>query len=356
MRAVLQQLADDGSWGRYHGPHCDALRERLRELHGCGQAILCSSGTAAIELALRGLQVADGDEVILAAYDYKANFVDVLTLGATPVLVDINPDDLQLDVGQVSAAITDRTRAVIASHLHGGIVDMPRLRQLADERGFAIVEDACQAHGATVAGRPAGMWGDVGVFSFGGSKLVTAGRGGAVLTNRDDVAQRIRLYAHRGNDAYPLSEMQAAVVLPQYDRLAERHARRAGNVARLLSMLAGVEGLSAYGIAGDESDRAYYKLALRFDPESFAGLSRDRFAEAVRAEGIALDPGFRSLHLTHGRRRFRAVGDLPHATAADEHTLVLHHPVLLDDEQELQQIVAAVDKIRRHATMVGNME
>jgi dTDP-4-amino-4,6-dideoxygalactose transaminase len=196
------------------------------------------------------------------------------------------------------------------------------------------------------------MWGDVGVLSFGGSKLVTSGRGGAVLTNRDDVAQRIRLYAHRGNDAYPLSEMQAAVLLPQFDALAERHRRRSANVARLLTLLEAAGCPSDLRNVSHDSSRAWYKLALRFAPESLHGLTRNQFAQAVRAEGIALDPGFPGLHRIHGKRRFRAVGDLPHATAADEQTLVLHHPVLLGDENDLRQIIEAVDKIRRHATMV----
>ncbi len=351
VRAVFAQIAADGSWGRYHGPHCAALSHRLIELHGLRHVHLCGSGTAAVELALRGLKIGPGDEVLLAAYDFKANFVNVLSVGATPVLVDVGID-WQLDVPQVAAGLSPRTRAVIATHLHGEQVDMPPLRQLADQHGFAIVEDACQAHGAHVAGKPSGAWGDVGVTSFGGSKLVTAGRGGAVLTDRDDVVQRIRLYTQRGNDAYPLSEMQAAVLLPQYDRLGERNARRWRNASQLITWLGQAAGLGAFQSAGEHSFNVYYKLALCYDPAAFDGLSRDRFAEAMRAEGVALDRGYRPLHLIHGRQRFRAVNDLPVATLLDERGLVLHHPVLLGDEGDLRQIVAAVDKIRRHGSML----
>jgi dTDP-4-amino-4,6-dideoxygalactose transaminase/thiol-disulfide isomerase/thioredoxin len=344
-------MAVDGSWGRYHGPHCEALSRRLSELHGVRHVHLCGSGTAAVELALRGLKIGPGDEVVLAAYDFKANFVNVLTVGATPVLVDVGID-WQLDVQQVAAGLSPRTKAVIATHLHGEQVDMPLLRHLADQHGFAIIEDACQAHGAHVAGKPAGAWGDVGVTSFGGSKLVTAGRGGAVLTDRDDVAQRIRLYTQRGNDAYPLSEMQAAVLLPQYDRLVERNARRWKNASQLITWLGRAGGPSAFQSADEHSFNVYYKLALWYDPAAFDGLPRDRFAEALRAEGVALDRGYRPVHLIHGRQRFRAVNDLPVATMLDERGLVLHHPVLLGDEGDLRQIVAAVDKIRRHARML----
>jgi dTDP-4-amino-4,6-dideoxygalactose transaminase len=305
-----------------------------------------------VELGLRGVGVKAGDEVVLAAYDFKANFTNVLTLGAIPVLVDIRADDWQLDVAQVEAALSPQTRAVIASHLHGGLVDMPRLRELADRHGCAIIEDACQSPGAVVAGRPAGTWGDVGVYSFGGSKLLTAGRGGAVFTSRDDVAQRIRLYTQRGNEAYPLSEMQAAVLLPQVAQLAARNRRRSENIDILAARLKAMGGLDVVQSAVADSTPAYYKAGLHYDAAAFSALPRDRFAEAIRAEGIAVDPAFRALHLTHARGRFRAVGDLSVATDVDAKALTLHHPVLLGDDAEIDQIIAAIDKIRHQATMI----
>jgi perosamine synthetase len=172
---VLAQSMRDGSWGHYEGPHGDHLRARLAELHGVDHAWLCSSGTAAVELALRGVGVQPGDEVILAAYDFKANFQDVLTIGAVPVLVDINAAG-QLDTDQLDAARSPQTKAVLASHLHGAMVDMPAVRAWADEHKLAVVEDVCQMPGARIGGRVAGTWGDAGVLSFGGSKVLTAGR------------------------------------------------------------------------------------------------------------------------------------------------------------------------------------
>jgi perosamine synthetase len=341
---ILRELAASRDWGRYHGPWCDRLIATLQSLTGSEHVLLCSSGTAAVELALRGVQVSPGDEVLLAAYDFKANFTNVLTLGATPVLVDVRADDCQLDISQLDAARTPRTKAVLASHLHGGLVDMPALRDWADRHGLALIEDACQAHGATIHGRPAGRWGHVAVLSFGGSKLLSAGRGGAVLTSDPAIAQRIRLYTQRGNDAYPLSELQAAVLLPQLDRLPERHQRRAHAAARLRELLHGTPGLTFFPSPRADCDPAYYKLALLYDPAPFDNLPRDRFAEALRAEGIPLDPGFRSLHRTHARSRFRASAPLPHADRADESLLQLHHPFLLADDDELHAFVAAVSR------------
>ena len=185
-----------------------------------------------------------------------------------PVLVDCRADDAQLNVSAVEAACTEKTKAVIASHLQGGLVDMPALREIADRRGIAIIEDVCQVPGAVVAGRPAGAWGDVATLSFGGSKLVTAGRGGAVLTSRAEIAQRIKLYTQRGNEAYPLSEMQAALLLPQWELLEQDHAVRAKVVAELCDL----PSIVAFRSAKDRSfaERkatvpVYYKLGFWYD-------------------------------------------------------------------------------------------
>lgn len=353
IAAALQELAHTGDWGRYHGPHCRRLEDLLAAYHGLENVELCASGTAAVELALRGLHVAPGSEVILAGYDFKGNFVDVLTIGAVPVLVDIRPDDWQIDVSRVEAAITESTQAILISHLHGGIVDMPRLRELADHHGLPVIEDICQMPGATVHGRRAGRWGDVAVLSFGGSKLLSAGRGGAVLTGRADIAQRIRLYTQRGNAAYPLSEMQAAVLLPQLEQLDRRNALRADNASGLITLLGEVPGLVPLVSPGEGNAPGYYKLGLQYDADAFAGLPRDRFAEAVRAEGVALYPGFRALHAIHSRRRFRAADPLAEATRADAAVLTLHHPVLLGDDGEIRQVVTAIERVRQHAAAIA---
>ena len=351
VREAVEAALADGSWGRYHGPHCQRLEQALAEFHGVEEVQLCCSGTAAIELALHGAKIGPGDEVILAAYDFKANFQNVLALGATPVLVDLDPVSWQLDPTQLDSAVTEATRAVIVSHLHGASVPMTPILEFAEQHGVTVIEDACQATGAILDGQRAGTVGHVGVLSFGGSKLLTAGRGGAILTSRADLAQRIRLRTQRGNHAYPLSELQAVVLHPQLERLEDCNRLRLANVQRLVSELdaAGVlAGLAPLNVAPVELD-GFYKVGFRYNPDHFNGPSRDAFAQAVRNEGIALDPGFRSLHRIHSRRRFRAVGELQVAGAADDGILVLHHPVLLESAAASEQIVEAVLKVRTAA-------
>lgn len=353
--AVADALAEavrERTWGKYHGPNCEELARRLGAYHGCAHVILCSSGTAAVELALRGLKVGPGDEVILAAYDFKGNFQDVLVLGATPVLVDIDPENWNLDPTKLAGAFSERTKAILVSHLHGGVVPMPIVVEIAQTHGIPVIEDACQMPGATICGQMAGIWGDVGVLSFGGSKLLSAGRGGALFTNNAEIAQRVRLYTQRGNEAYPLSELQAAVVRPQLEQLDARNLRRAKNAELLCHELARRPGLAPFRNSALESQPGYYKLGLKYDPAAFEGLSRDGFSQAMRAEGIALDPGFRSLHRIHSRRRFRAAGSLAEADVADENVLTLHHPVLLCDRDAIGQIVQALDKIQQSARIL----
>jgi len=356
IRAVLESLAADGSWGRYHGPHVPDLEAALAAYHDVPSALTCASGTLAVEAALRALGVGPGDEVILAAYEYESNFLSVHALGARPVLADVEPGNWNLDPAQLEAAIGPATKAVIATHLHGGIVPMAPVMDIARRHGLGVVEDAAQAPGAVVEGRQAGSWGDVGVLSFGGSKLLSAGRGGALLTRRPQLHQRARVWLSRGVQQWAaLSEVQAALLLPQLARLDERTACRAAQVRALIDLLQTVPGLAAF--ENRVTDRvpalrgwtpAYYKVGFRFDAEAF-GLGRDRFVAALRAEGVAFDEGFRALHVGRASGRFRAPGPLSEAERAHRGCVVLHHPILLGTPDDIAQVARAVRKVYRNA-------
>jgi dTDP-4-amino-4,6-dideoxygalactose transaminase len=354
VRDALQSAYRDGSWGKYHGTHVHHLEERLADYHEVPFALTCGSGTFAVELALRALKIGPGDEVVLAAYDYSGNFLAVHAVGATPVLVDVVPWSWNLDVEQLAGAVSPRTRAVIVSHLHGGMVPMRELTALAAAHGLRVIEDAAQAPGAIVQGRKAGTWGDAGVLSFGGSKLLTAGRGGALLTSLPEVYQRARVHLNRGNQVCPLSELQASVLLPQLNKLHVCNAARTASVALLRQQLNGVSGLRLFENSAIEAQPAYYKLGLQLDAERF-GLSRERLIEAVRAEGIALDEGFRALHVGRSPTRLRRSGELPEAERAHSGAIVLHHPVLLRPAAEVEEVARALEKVRAYAEVLARI-
>ena len=349
---LFEKLLSDGSWGKYDAEHTQQLTARLREIHQVEHVILTCSGTCAVEFALRGLQVTTGTEVIMSAYDYKPNFTNVVHVGAKAVLVDVDPDDGQIDAERIAAEISERTQAILVSHLHGGCVAIGQVSELAQTHGIPVIEDACQMSCATVENRIAGTNGDVGVISFGGTKLLTSGRGGAVLTNRDDVAQRIRLHARRGNDVYPLSELQAAVLLPQLELLDARRRIRRNTVQALRARLEAHRGLRPFPAPVTNCQPDYYRFGLWYDATEFGGLTRQRFVAAMRAEGIPVDVGFRALHRMHARSRFRHGAPLPHAEHADETVVGLHHSLLLGGDRAVQEFVDALDKIVRHATIL----
>ncbi len=347
MRLAIERAWSDGSWGRYHGPHSRRLEQELARLHDVEFVSLCCSGTFAVELALRGLKVGPSDEVILAGYDFPGNFRAIEAIGARPVLVDVEEDGWLLDIDQLAAALSGQTRAILVSHLHGGIADMPKIVDFARERGLAVVEDACQAPVAVVAGRTAGSWGDVGVLSFGGSKLLTAGRGGAIVTRQAEVHQRAKVFCQRGNNAFPLTELQAAILLPQLNKLAERNQRRRANVERLLAQTQGLNGLRPLVNRTANSAPSYYKLAWRYDAAELGDSPIDEFARALQAEGVPLDTGFRGF-ARRAERRCRKIGPLPHSQRAAETTLLLHHPILLENPTRMDDLSRAIAKVAAH--------
>lgn len=359
VRGALLAAYAAGNWGQYHGPATELLADKLRQLTGVPHVLLCSSGTIAVELALRGLRIGSGDEVILAAYDFPGNFRAIEAIGARPALVDLEPGTWRLDAGQLDAAIGRETKAILVSHLHGSLADMPRICEIAARRGLAVVEDACQVPGAIVAGKPAGAWGDASALSFGGSKLLTAGRGGAVLTPSAACLQRMKVFVERGNDAFPLSELQAAVLPPQIDRLAAENQRRLAAAAQLVAAAGQIAGLTpldftdpagTISAASPANLPALYKLPwlLAGNVDACESLEfeqrRQAFIAAIQAEGVAIDAGFRGFVRRTGNR-CRTVGDLPNARLAAAGTLVLHHPVLRESAEVLALVAAAIRKV-----------
>jgi dTDP-4-amino-4,6-dideoxygalactose transaminase len=262
------------------------------------------------------------------------------------VLVDVEPGSWAMDVAELPRAVSSRTRAIVASHLHGSLVNMPPLVEFARAHRLAVIEDACQAPGARVAGQIAGSWGDVSTLSFGGSKLLTAGRGGAMLTRNAEIHQRAKVFCDRGNQAFPLSELQAAVLLPQLVTLAAHNEARRASVRRLLGHSAEWAPLIPPGDPLPDSAGSYYKLSWLYRDEAIAGCDVDTFVSALQAEGVPCDRGFRGF-AGRSERRCRKVGELPHSLRAAKSTLVLHHPVLLESAESIDALCGAISKVVR---------
>ncbi len=344
-----QALADD-TWGHYHPPAIGELVQRMRDWLGVEHVWPCSSGTIAVELALRGCGVRAADEVILAGYDFPGNFRAIEALGARPVLVDVVAGGWTIDASRITDAISSQTSALLVSHLHGELLDMPVIAAQCREANIALVEDACQVPGATVGGRQAGTHGDAGVFSFGGSKLLTAGRGGAVVTDRDDVLQRIRIAADRGNDAYPLSALQAAALVPQFDHLDELNRHRWSNARRISESLRESTVFRALriGECATDSNAHSFPVFYKFPLLLAESIDRQAVVTALQAEGMAADAGFRGFAL-RAPRRCRVAGSLEQSRIAANRTVLVHHPLLLGDDTLISEAINALEKVSQWA-------
>jgi dTDP-4-amino-4,6-dideoxygalactose transaminase len=218
----------------------DALEAAFARLCRTPHAVATSSGTTALHLALLANGVGPGDEVITTPFSFIASTNSILLCGATPVFVDVEPATGNIDATLVEAAITPRTRAILPVDLYGQMCDMDTIARIAEAHGLVVIEDACQAVGALLHGRPPGSWGTA-VFSLYATKNIAAGEGGMIVTTDDDVADRCRLlrshgmrvrYHHEmlGYNAR-ISDLHAAVANAQLGRLEDLGARREQNAA-----------------------------------------------------------------------------------------------------------------------------
>jgi dTDP-4-amino-4,6-dideoxygalactose transaminase len=233
------------------GPEGEALEREVAAQTGVGHAVGVASGTDALRLALAAVGVGPGDEVLTPAFSFVASASAILMAGATPVFVDVDPDTCALDMADVAGAVTRRTRAIVAVHLYGHPAPMDQVTALARAHGLAVIEDAAQAIGAAWNGRPIGGWGDAGCLSFYPTKnLAACGDGGMVVTDREDVAQRIRRLRHHGDSgryrhqelgySSRLDELQAALLRVKLGHLGAWTEARRRIAARYRSLLAGL--------------------------------------------------------------------------------------------------------------------
>jgi perosamine synthetase len=234
------------------GPMVRRFEETFAELVGVRHAVAVNNGTTALVAALQVLDLEPGDEVLTSPFTFVATLNAILEAGATAVFADIRTDDFGLDPAAVEAAIGPRTRVLMPVHLYGQCADLTALAPLAQRLGLRLVEDAAQAHAATIDGRAAGSFG-LGCFSFYGTKNITTGEGGMITTDDDALADRLRVLRNQGmreryvyemaGHNYRLTDLQAALAIPQLARIQETTAQRRSNADRLIAGLADLPGL-----------------------------------------------------------------------------------------------------------------
>jgi len=228
----------DSTWISSVGKYIVAFEEQFAAFCGVKHAIACNNGTTALHLALVALGVGPGDEVIIPTVTYIATANCVTYCHATPVLVDVEPGTMNIDPAAIEAKITPKTKGIIPVHLYGHPADMEAIQKIAKKHNLFVLEDAAEAHGATVWGKRVGTLGNCATFSFFGNKILTTGEGGMVTTDDDDLAARLRLFRGQGMDPkrrywfpvvgynYRMTNIQAAIGLAQMERVGTALTKR----------------------------------------------------------------------------------------------------------------------------------
>jgi dTDP-4-amino-4,6-dideoxygalactose transaminase len=327
------------------------LEERWAAFVGVEHAVAMANGTLALMSIFTGIGLEPGDEVITVSHTFAATANAILFTGATPVFIDIEPDTFLIDAKKVEAAITPRTRAICPVHLFGLVADMDMIRAIADRHGLVVVEDACQAHGATFRGRKAGSFGH-GAFSLYATKNMTTAEGGFVTTSDDRLADWLRLYRNQGMRSryqfeilgfnFRLTDMAAAIGLAQLAKLERNTARRQEIAADYDAAFADLP--VRLPVTPDGRTHVFHQYTLD------VGAQRDAILADLREAGVGADvyypvPVHRQEYIME--RGLHA--DLPVTDSAAARTLALPiFPGLSDGEQ--QQVIDAVrTSITRHA-------
>lgn len=371
--AVGEVLAT-GRVNYWTGEACRCFEEEFAAFTGTRHAISLANGTLALELALKALDIGPGDEVIVPARTFIASASCVVARGAVPVIADVNTVSQNLTADTVMAALTLRTRAIVAVHLAGWPCDMDPIMALAHDRGIKVVEDCAQAHGATYHGRPVGSLGDCAAFSFCQDKIMTTGgEGGMLVTDDSRLWEKAWAYKDHGksyaavfNREHPpgfrwlhesfgsnfrMTEMQAAIGRLQLRKLPQWLAARQGNAAILGQGFSAIPGLRITR-SPEEISHAYYKYYAFAEPEMLApDWDATRIQEAINAEGVPCFAG--SCGEIYRERAFTDRGwgllqRLPVARRLSETSLMfMVHPTL--GGAELADTIAAVAKVMRVA-------
>ena len=381
-RRALEEVLESRVWWRTPGTKTLEFEKAFASYHGARHGIAVTNGTAALEVTMAALGINHGDEVIVPNFTFVATASAVLFANALPVLVDVDPETHCIDPALAEAAITPRTKAIIAVHMGGHPADLDRLQELCKRNGIYLVEDSAHAHASEWKGRKIGTFGMAGTFSFQASKLMTAGEGGMIISNDDAFEIQARsvhdcgrmpgewFYSHfiYGSN-YRLSEWQGAVLMVQLGRLEEqtRHRHRNG---RLLDKLLGeIPGITPQKCDARCTRNGQYAYIFHVEKKQFAGISTENFIAALNAEGIPTQASYPPLHELDCFRNGEYRKCLSGAQAAEKHAFLeqsfLHTQraawetvwipqfALLGDEEDMREIAAAISKIQKNAAEIA---
>jgi dTDP-4-amino-4,6-dideoxygalactose transaminase len=375
---ALKEVLESRVWWRTPGTRTLEFERAFAGFHGARHGIAVTNGTAALEVTMAGLGISSGDEVILPDFTFVATASAVLFANALPVLVDVDPETYCINPDLVEAAITTRTKAIVAVHMGGHPADLDRLKQIASDKQLLLIEDSAHAHASEWRGQRVGTFGVAGTFSFQASKLMTAGEGGIIISSDDEFEVQARsvhdcgrmpgewFYSHYiyGSN-YRLSEWQGAILNVQLSRLDEQTQRRHQNARLLDQRLGEIPGITPQKLDERCTRNGHYAYIFHVNKKKFAGLSTARVIEAMNAEGIPNQASYPPVHeldmFRNGEYRKRLSGKqakqkhgflkkkFPATQKAAWETVWIPQTALLGDEEDMHEIAAALAKIQKNA-------
>lgn len=371
VNAVAQVLRS-GRVNYWTGDECRKFEEEFAAFAGCRHAIALTNGTVALDLALIGLGIGSGDEVIVTPRSFIASASSVVNAGATPVFADVDRDSGNLSAETIAPKLTESTKAIVLVHLAGWPADMDPIMELARSRGIAVIEDCAQAHGAEYRGHSVGSIGDIGAWSFCQDKIMTTGgEGGMVTLDDDDPWRTMWAFKDHGKSweavyerqhppgfrwlhesfgtNWRMLEMQAVIGRLQLKRLAgwrEARTRNAQAIALALQPLAGADGPVRVPKVPASMTHAYYRFYCYVRPEALAGgWNRDRIVAEIKAAGVPCYQGSCSeiyLEKAFDGASYRPAQPLPVAEELGQTSLMfLVHPTLTAEQAEKTAATAA---------------
>jgi len=388
----LLEVMRGGVWSR--DKVTDEFEKKWAQLLGSKRCLAVVNGTNALNASLAQLEIGWGDEVLVTPYTFIASVSCILFNGAIPVFVDVDLETFQMDPDKIEEKITPRTRAILPVHILGLPCDMMRIMGIARKHNLLVVEDACQAWLAEINGKKVGTFGNAGCFSFQTSKNMPMGEGGAIISDDDEFMDRCFSYHNYGNPygstagqigagtvmigtKLRITEYQAAIGLAQLERLEEQTSIRNENAGYLRSLIGKIPGIVPYKLYENVTKAAFHLFPFLYDKEEFKELSRNKFIEALRAEGVPCSGGYTELNKmpflknafeSKYYRKFYPKERLDYDTYAEENKCPLNEKlcneqavwipqnILLGTKSDMDDIASAIEKIYHNAEQIKNKQ
>ncbi len=374
---LLLEVLKSGKWGSLHGEKTKEFENLFKNYHNAKFAKAVSSGTTGLYASLRTLDIKPGDEVIVPAYTFIATASVILEAGGVPVFADIDPETYNISPESVEEMISSRTRGIIPVHLGGHPADLSSLKKIAEKKGLFILEDSAQAWGSEWERKKIGAIGNCGVFSFQSSKNITAGEGGIILTNNEDLAEKIASYVNCGRmegktwykhyllgSNFRITEFQSAILIAQLERYEKLRKKREENALYLSRKLSEIEGIKPLKRDERATAHSYHLFIIRYDKRYFREIPKEKIIKILNAEGIPVYAGY-SLPLYKQpvfkgddlKKIFKSLGisidyeslNLPVTErACNEEALWLNQRVLLGEKEDMDDIVNGFLKIKEN--------